>query len=145
MCYIINQMIPLPPSACLLHPRPITAHSLWTALDQYNTSLGQTLTRLCELYEKDQHLYVETVRWISGLMPVQVRDHSNKSLPCFHSDHDGFLSYFGATVLTHVPATVARKPSYAARAVIVPRGVLRSASTHRGTPSRASYIHRIIH
>lgn len=47
------------------------AHSLWTALDQCNTSLGQTLTRLSRLYEQDQHSYVETVRWVSGLQPVQ--------------------------------------------------------------------------
>ncbi|KAH9047887.1 Phosphomevalonate kinase [Lactarius hengduanensis] len=47
------------------------AHSLWTALDQCNTSLGQTLTRLSQLYEQDQHSYVETVRWVSGLQPVQ--------------------------------------------------------------------------
>ncbi|KAH9176292.1 Phosphomevalonate kinase [Lactarius sanguifluus] len=33
--------------------------------------LGQTLTRLSQLYEKDQHSYVETVRWVSGLQPVQ--------------------------------------------------------------------------
>ncbi|KAH9083542.1 Phosphomevalonate kinase [Lactarius deliciosus] len=45
--------------------------SLWTALDQCNTSLGQTLTRLSQLYEQDQHSYVETVRWVSGLQPVQ--------------------------------------------------------------------------
>jgi len=48
-----------------------TAHSLWTALDQCNTSLGQTLMRLSQLYEQDQHTYVETVRWVSGLQPVQ--------------------------------------------------------------------------
>ena len=49
------------------------AHSLWTALDQCNTSLGQTLTRLSQLHEQDEHAYVETVRWVSGLQPVQVR------------------------------------------------------------------------
>ncbi|KAI9459088.1 Phosphomevalonate kinase [Russula earlei] len=48
-----------------------TAHSLWTALDQCNTSLGRTLARLTELYERDQHAYVETVRWVSGLQPRQ--------------------------------------------------------------------------
>jgi phosphomevalonate kinase len=45
----------------------ITAHSLWTSLDQSNTSLGQTLMRLSQLHEKDQHAYVETVRWVLGL------------------------------------------------------------------------------
>ena len=49
------------------------AHSLWTALDQCNTSLGQTLTRLTELYERDEYAYVETVRWAAGLQPRQVR------------------------------------------------------------------------
>jgi hypothetical protein len=52
------------------------AHSLWTALDQCNTSLGQTLTRLSELYERDEYAYVETVRWASGLQPRQVRHNS---------------------------------------------------------------------
>ncbi|KAF8502046.1 Phosphomevalonate kinase [Russula emetica] len=47
------------------------AHSLSTALDQCNTSLGQTLTRLTELYEKDEYAYVETVRWAAGLQPRQ--------------------------------------------------------------------------
>jgi phosphomevalonate kinase len=47
------------------------AHSLWTSLDQSNTSLGQTLMRLSQLHEKDQHAYVETVRWVSGLQPMQ--------------------------------------------------------------------------
>ncbi|KAF8274552.1 Phosphomevalonate kinase [Lactarius quietus] len=47
------------------------AHSLWTSLEQCNTSLGQTLMRLSELHEQDQHSYVETVRWVSGLQPVQ--------------------------------------------------------------------------
>lgn len=49
------------------------AHSLWTALDQCNTSLGQTLARLTELHERDQHAYVETVRWVAGLQSRQVR------------------------------------------------------------------------
>jgi phosphomevalonate kinase len=49
------------------------AHSLWTALDQCNTSLGQTLARLTELHEKDEYAYVETVRWAAGLQPMQVR------------------------------------------------------------------------
>ncbi|KAH9998520.1 ribosomal protein S5 domain 2-type protein [Russula compacta] len=48
-----------------------TAHSLWTTIDQCNTSLGQTLARLTELYARDQHAYVETVRWVSGLQPRQ--------------------------------------------------------------------------
>ena len=55
------------------------AHSLWTALDQCNTSLGRTLGRLTELYERDEHAYVETVRWVSGLQPMQVRHHSTLS------------------------------------------------------------------
>lgn len=49
------------------------AHSLWTALDQCNSSLGQTLTRLSELHERDEYAYVETVRWAAGLQPRQVR------------------------------------------------------------------------
>jgi hypothetical protein len=49
------------------------AHSLWTALDQCNISLGQTLVRLTELHEKDEYAYVETVRWAAGLHPMQVR------------------------------------------------------------------------
>ncbi|KAI0256085.1 ribosomal protein S5 domain 2-type protein [Lactifluus subvellereus] len=49
----------------------VIAHSLWTALDQCNMSLGQTLARLTELYQRDEHAYVETVRWISGLQPMQ--------------------------------------------------------------------------
>ncbi|KAI0298595.1 ribosomal protein S5 domain 2-type protein [Russula brevipes] len=47
------------------------AHSLWTALDQCNRSLGKALIRLTELYERDQEAYVETVRWVSGLQPRQ--------------------------------------------------------------------------
>lgn len=47
------------------------AHSLWTALDQCNTSLGQTLARLTELHERDEYAYVETVRWAAGLQPRQ--------------------------------------------------------------------------
>lgn len=56
------------------------AHSLWTALDQCNTSLGQTLARLSELYERDEYAYVETVRWTAGLQPRQVR-HNFLHLP----------------------------------------------------------------
>ena len=60
------------PSPCL--PRIFSvAHSLWTALDQCNTSLAQTLARLTELFEKDEYAYVETVRWAAGLQPRQVR------------------------------------------------------------------------
>ena len=62
-------------SRCLLQMSSV-AHSLWTAIDQCNTSLGQTLGRLTELYERDQHAYVETVRWIAGLQPRQVRRRS---------------------------------------------------------------------
>jgi len=47
------------------------AHSVWTALDQCNTSLGQTLARLTELYDRDEYAYVETVRWAAGLQPRQ--------------------------------------------------------------------------
>ncbi|KAI0268714.1 ribosomal protein S5 domain 2-type protein [Gloeopeniophorella convolvens] len=47
------------------------AHSLWTSLDQSNTSLGETLARLTELHARDENAYVETVRWVSGLQPVQ--------------------------------------------------------------------------
>jgi hypothetical protein len=57
------------------------AHSLWTALDQCNTSLGQTLARLTELHEKDEYAYVETVRWAAGLQPRQVRGTNSLHLP----------------------------------------------------------------
>lgn len=67
------QLLVEPGGACLLARISSVAHSLWTALDQCNTSLGQTLTRLSELYEKDEYAYVETVRWASGLQPRQVR------------------------------------------------------------------------
>ena len=81
-------------------PRIISsvAHSLWTALDQCNTSLGQTLARLSELYEKDEYAYVETVRWAAGLQPRQVR----------HK----FLTTSGLERVIGLPlwAAVARKP-----------------------------------
>jgi phosphomevalonate kinase len=60
-------------SHLLTYEMSSVAHSLWTALDQCNTSLGQTLARLSELHDRDQHAYVETVRWIAGLQPRQVR------------------------------------------------------------------------
>jgi hypothetical protein len=60
------------PRTCLLCI-PSVAHSVWTALDQCNTSLGQTLARLTELYDRDEYAYVETVRWAAGLQPRQVR------------------------------------------------------------------------
>jgi hypothetical protein len=119
VCYINSSG----PPRCSLHT---TAHSLWTALDQCNTSLGQTLTRLSQLHEQDQHAYVETVRWVSGLQPVQVR------LP-FRL----FTAFYEAAVHLHTRFTVARKPQYGARASDVPRGVLRSAPTHRGNSARS--------
>jgi hypothetical protein len=87
------------------------AHSLWTALDQCNTSLGQTLARLTELCERDQHAYVETVRWVSGLQPRQVR-------------HQSLLTFAPKAVADLTRAVVACKPKYAARAIDMPRSFL---------------------
>jgi hypothetical protein len=78
------------------------AHSLWTALDQCNTSLGQTLARLTELHERDEYAYVETVRWAAGLQPRQVR----AQIP--YICH--LPSALKSNRLTLVWATVARKP-----------------------------------
>ncbi|KAI0314123.1 Phosphomevalonate kinase [Amylostereum chailletii] len=47
------------------------AHSLWTAIDQLNMSLGNTLARLSEIHEQDAAAYHGTVRYISSLQPVQ--------------------------------------------------------------------------
>lgn len=50
-----------------------TAHSVWTALDQLNTSLAQTLARLSMLHEQDSEAYLGTVKYISSMQSVQVR------------------------------------------------------------------------
>ena len=124
---MLNHLSDLPCAYC------ITAHSLWTSLDQCNTSLGQTLMRLTQLYEKDEHAYVETVRWVSGLQPMQVRIRSLAS-----------ISAITAFAITHQYSAVARKPQYATRASDVPQSVLRSTSSHRGNPDACLGSHVII-
>ncbi|TEB38374.1 phosphomevalonate kinase [Coprinellus micaceus] len=47
------------------------AGALWKSLDQLNQSLAQTLLHLGKLYEKDPKNYVESVKYISTLQPVQ--------------------------------------------------------------------------
>ncbi|KAI0051178.1 Phosphomevalonate kinase [Auriscalpium vulgare] len=72
---------------------PAEAHSLWTSLDQVNTSLGQTLTRLSELHSQNPDAYLETVRYISSLTSVQwlanpnMQQHHAHCLEAFYEAH----------------------------------------------------------
>ncbi|TFY59322.1 hypothetical protein EVG20_g7832 [Dentipellis fragilis] len=48
-----------------------TAHSLWTALDQLNTSLGATLLRLSDLSVQDPDAYLSAIRYMTSIQTVQ--------------------------------------------------------------------------
>ncbi|KAA1472907.1 Phosphomevalonate kinase [Dentipellis sp. KUC8613] len=48
-----------------------TAHSLWTALDQLNTSLGATLLRLSDLSVQDPDSYLSAIRYMTSIQSVQ--------------------------------------------------------------------------
>ncbi|KAI0063609.1 Phosphomevalonate kinase [Artomyces pyxidatus] len=69
------------------------AHSLWTAIDQLNTSLGQTLARLSELHERDPTVYLEAIRYISSLQSVQwlanpnMKEQHTSCLEAFYEAH----------------------------------------------------------
>lgn len=50
----------------------MTATALWTALDQLNQSLAQTLLHIAKLYSEDSSTYLSALKYISSLQPVQV-------------------------------------------------------------------------
>ena len=51
----------------------LSAKALWTALDQLNQSLAQTLLHLSRLHDADPEGYASAVKYISSLQAVQVR------------------------------------------------------------------------
>ncbi|ETW80543.1 hypothetical protein HETIRDRAFT_459322 [Heterobasidion irregulare TC 32-1] len=69
------------------------AHSVWTALDQLNTSLAQTLARLSMLHEQDSEAYLGTVKYISSMQSVQwtavanAQPHLTSCLEAFYEAH----------------------------------------------------------
>jgi phosphomevalonate kinase len=48
------------------------ADALWTALDQLNQSFAEAVEKLWVLHKSDPQTYVEAVKYLSSLQPVQV-------------------------------------------------------------------------